>query len=46
MHILDQDEEFHISSFDIETGSDNLVRELGTAFFAREQLQDVMSIFN
>lgn len=45
IHILDQDEEFHINSFGIETGSDSEVREFITAFIAREQLEDSISIF-
>lgn len=46
IHISDQDEEFHINSFDIETGTDSEVREFITAFIAREQLQDSISIFS
>jgi len=46
IHILDQDEEFHINSFDIESGTRNEVREFITAFIAREQLQDSISIFS
>ncbi|TDO96134.1 hypothetical protein [Flavobacterium sp. 245] len=45
IHILDQDDEFHINSFDIETGTDNEVREFITAFIAREQLEDSIYIF-
>ena len=45
IHILDQDAEFHINTFDIETGTDSEVREFITAFIAREQLQDSVSIF-
>ena len=45
IHILDQDEEFHINSFEIETGNDSEVREFITAFIAREQLEDSISIF-
>lgn len=44
IHILDQDEEFHINSFDIESGTDSEVREFITAFIAREQLEDSISI--
>ena len=46
IHILDQDEEFHINSFDIESGTDSEVREFITAFIAREQLEDSISIFS
>lgn len=45
IHILDQDAEFHINSFDIENGTGIEVREFITAFIAREQLQDSISIF-
>ena len=45
IHILDKDEEFHINSFDIESGTGSEVREFITAFIAREQLQDSISIF-
>ncbi|GAA4121378.1 hypothetical protein LL966_05260 [Flavobacterium chungbukense] len=45
IHILDQDEEFHINSFEIENGTDIEVREFITAFIAREQLEDSISIF-
>jgi len=46
IHILDQDEEFHINSFEIETGTDSEVREFITAFIVREQLEDSISIFS
>lgn len=45
IHISDQDEEFHINSFDIESGTGIEVREFITAFIAREQLEDSISIF-
>ena len=35
IHILDQDDEYHINSFDIESGTDSEVREFITAFIAR-----------
>lgn len=44
IHILDQDAEFHINSFDIENGTGIEVREFITAFIAREQLEDSISI--
>lgn len=44
IHILDQDEDFHINSFDIGTGSDNEVREFITAYIAREKLEGTVSI--
>jgi hypothetical protein len=45
IHILDQDEEFHINYFEIEMGSATEVEEFITAFIARENLQDSISIF-
>ena len=45
IHIVDQDEEFHINSFEIENGTGIEVREFITAFIAREQLEDSVSIF-
>lgn len=45
IHILDQDQEFHINSFDIESGTGSEVREFITAFIAREELEDSISIF-
>lgn len=44
IHILDQDEEFHINSFDIEIGTAGEVQEFIMAFIARENLQDSISI--
>lgn len=44
IHILDQDQDFHINSFDIEKGTGSEVREFITAFIAREQLEDSISI--
>lgn len=44
IHILDQDDDFHINSFEIENGSDSEVREFITAFIAREKLEDSISI--
>jgi hypothetical protein len=45
IHILDQDEEFHINSFDIESAVALEVQEFITAFIAREQLEESVSIF-
>jgi hypothetical protein len=45
IHILDKDEEFHINSFDIESGTGIEVREFITAFIEREELEDSISIF-
>lgn len=46
IHILDQDEEFHINYFDIENGTGIEVRAFITAFIAKEQLEDSVSIFS
>lgn len=45
IHILDKDDEFYINSFDIEMGTAAEVQEFITAFIAREQLEDSISIF-
>jgi len=45
IHILDQDDEFHINSFEIEKDASGEVQEFITAFIARENLQDTISIF-
>jgi len=45
IHILDQDDEFHINSFEIEKDASVEVQEFITAFIARENLQDTISIF-
>ncbi len=45
IHILEQDDEFHSNSFEIETGDASEVQEFITAFIARENLQDSISIF-
>jgi hypothetical protein len=45
IHILDQDDEFHINSFDIETAAAQEVWEFITAFIAKENLEESISIF-
>jgi hypothetical protein len=45
IHILDQDDEFHINSFEIEMGTASEVQEFITAFIARENLAESISIF-
>ena len=45
IHILDQDDEYHINSFDIETAAAGEVREFINAFIERENLTDSISIF-
>lgn len=44
IQILDQDDDFHINTFEIGNGSDSEVREFITAFIAREKLEDSISI--
>lgn len=46
IHILDQDAEFHINSFDIESRTGIEVHKFITAFVARNQLEDSVSIFS
>ena len=45
IHILDQDDEFHINSFEIEKDASGEVQEFITAFIVRENLEDTISIF-
>jgi len=45
IHILDQDDEYHINSFDIETAAAGEVQEFINAFIERENLTDSISIF-
>ena len=43
--ILDQDDEFHINSFDIQTAAAQEVQDFIAAFIARENLAESISIF-
>lgn len=45
IHILDQDDEYHINSFEIEIGAAGEVQEFITTFITREELEDSISIF-
>ncbi|CAA9198656.1 hypothetical protein ACHRVW_12725 [Flavobacterium collinsii] len=45
IHILDQDDEFHINSFETPSESTNEVQEFITAFIHRENLTDTISFF-
>lgn len=45
IHILDQDDEFHINSFEIPLESTNEVQEFITAFINRENLTDTITLF-
>jgi len=46
IHILDQDEEFHINSFEIGNGTAGEVQEFIADFIVRENLSDSVSIFS
>ena len=45
IHILDQDDEFHINSFEIPMESTNEVQEFITAFINKENLTDTITLF-
>lgn len=45
IHILDQDDEFHINSFETRSESTNEVQEFITAFIHRENLADTISFY-
>ncbi|BFM45191.1 hypothetical protein CFS9_38320 [Flavobacterium sp. CFS9] len=45
IHILDQDDEFHINSFETRSESTNEVQEFITAFIHRENLTDTISFY-
>ncbi|SHM06466.1 hypothetical protein [Flavobacterium saccharophilum] len=45
IHIVDKDDDFHINFFDIEKGTASEVQEFITAFIARENLEDSISIY-
>lgn len=45
IHILDQDDEFHINSFEIPSESTNEVQEFITAFINKENLTDTITLF-
>ncbi|MEO8533367.1 MAG: hypothetical protein ABI441_06445 [Flavobacterium sp.] len=45
IHILDQDEEFHINSFETPSESSNEVQEFITAFINKENLADTITLF-
>lgn len=46
IHIQDQDDEYHINSFDIPADSVTEVHEYITSFISRENLEDTISITN
>jgi len=45
IHILDQDDEFHINSFATPSETTNEVQEFITAFIYKENLADTITIF-
>ena len=45
IHILDQDDEFHINSFETPLESTNEVQEYITAFINKENLTDTISLY-
>ncbi|WP_281631508.1 hypothetical protein [Flavobacterium luteolum] len=46
IHILDQDDEFHINSFETSKESSREVREFITTFISEENLNDAVTIFS
>ncbi|SMP35959.1 hypothetical protein SAMN06265346_12065 [Flavobacterium hercynium] len=46
IHIVDEDEEYHINSFETASGSKNEVHDFITAFITRENLEDTISILD
>lgn len=45
IHILDQDDEFHINSFETPVESTGEVKEFITAFINKENLAETISLF-
>ncbi|MFH7015557.1 hypothetical protein [Flavobacterium sp. FlaQc-47] len=45
IHILDQDDDFHINSFETAAESKNEVQEFIAAFITRENLTDTITLF-
>lgn len=45
IHILDQDDEFHINSFATPLETTNEVKEYITAFISRENLTDTITLY-
>ncbi|MEZ0183545.1 MULTISPECIES: hypothetical protein [Flavobacterium] len=45
IHILDQDDEFHINSFETPVETNMEVQEFINAFIIRENLADTISLF-
>ncbi|SHH93353.1 hypothetical protein SAMN05444671_4359 [Flavobacterium sp. CF108] len=45
IHILDQDEDFHINSFETPSETNNEVQEFIKAFITKEDLTDTVALF-
>ncbi|PXY43162.1 hypothetical protein [Flavobacterium hydrophilum] len=45
IHILDQDDEFHINSFETPSETTNEVQEYITAFISKENLTDTITLY-
>ncbi|MBF7091288.1 hypothetical protein IUY40_07030 [Flavobacterium sp. ALJ2] len=45
IHILDQDDDFHINSFETSLENTNEVQDFITAFINRENLADTISLY-
>nr|WP_315242074.1 hypothetical protein [uncultured Flavobacterium sp.] len=45
IHILDQDDEFHINSFETSSETNNEVQEYIRAFIDKENLADAITLF-
>lgn len=45
IHIADQDEEFHVNFFETSADFKNEVQEFISAFIARENLEDTITLF-
>ncbi|TDO73257.1 hypothetical protein EV143_106199 [Flavobacterium chryseum] len=45
IHILDQDDEFHINSFETAVGTTNEVQEFIKDFITKENLTDTITLF-
>ncbi|PAM93276.1 hypothetical protein B4N84_18640 [Flavobacterium sp. IR1] len=46
IHIVDQDDEYHINSFETSSETKNEVRDFITAFITKENLEDTISILD
>lgn len=46
IHILDQDDDFHINSFETSSENGKEVQDFITAFLAKENLNDAVTLFS